>query len=169
MESSDKTCLHQSLFSLVGCARGSHTHPHPAAPQVKTTCNFGAPLWQLLHCAGLGYQIEHHLFPTISVCHLPAVSTIVMETAAEFGLPYHYYPSWFAAVHAHYEYLKEMGRNDIVFADQPPPVVPCAYPPRPLDAKRWVLDDVFFPPREDLRGPLRYVDEKERKQEKKFG
>ena len=43
--------------------------------QVKTTCNFGAPLWQLLHCAGLGYQIEHHLFPTISICHLPAVST----------------------------------------------------------------------------------------------
>ena len=40
-----------------------------------------------------------------------------------------------------------MGRNDIVFADQPAPVVPCAYPPRPLYAKRWVLDDVFYPPR----------------------
>ena len=33
------------------------------------------------------------------------------------------------------------------------------HPPRPLDAKRWVLDDVFFPPREDLRGPLADEDE----------
>lgn len=128
--------------------------------QVKTTCNFGAPMWQLLHCAGLGYQVEHHLFPTISVCHLPAVSTIVMETAAEFGLPYHYYSSWFAAVYAHYEYLNEMGRNDIVFSDQPRPVVPCAYPSRPLYSKRWVLDNILYPSREKLRGPLRYSNQK---------
>lgn len=132
--------------------------------QVKTTCNFGAPFWQLLHCAGLGYQIEHHLFPTISVCHLPAVSAIVMETCAEFGLPYHYYPSWFAAVYAHYEYLKEMGRKDIVFADQPPPQVPCAFPPRPLYTKRWKIDDVLYPEHTDLRGPLRHV-----QAEKKLG
>ena len=40
---------------------------------MKTTCDFDAPFWQLLHCGGLGFQIEHHLFPTISICHFPQV------------------------------------------------------------------------------------------------
>lgn len=124
--------------------------------QVKTTCNFGAPFWQLLHMGGLAFQIEHHLFPTISVCHLPDVSKIVMQACAEYGLPYNYYTSWWSAVLAHFNYLKDMGRNDIVFAGQPPPTTPCAYPPRPLYAKRWKIDNLMFPPHNELRGPLRY-------------
>ena len=51
---------------------------------MKTTCDFGAPFWQLLHCGGLAYQIEHHLFPTVSICHLPAVAEIVMQAATLF-------------------------------------------------------------------------------------
>jgi len=120
--------------------------------QVKTTCDFDAPFWQLLHCGGLGFQIEHHLFPTVSIAHFPQVSKIVMQACLDFGLPYHHYNSWGHAVVAHYEYLKEMGRSDIVFADQPAPVLPCAYPPRPLYAKRWKVDDILYPPHEDIRG-----------------
>ena len=90
---------------------GPNPTPSPNPNQVKTTCDFYAPFWQGLHCAGLGYQIEHHLFPTVSICHFPQVSKIVMQACADFGLPYHYYNSWGHAVVAHYEYLKEMGRR----------------------------------------------------------
>merc|ERR1719353_2377753 len=78
--------------------------------QVETTCNFYAPFWQLLHCAGLGFQVEHHLFPTVSICHFPEVSKIVMQ--------------------------------------------PCAYPPRPLYAKRWKADDILYPRHEEIRGKV---------------
>jgi linoleoyl-CoA desaturase len=37
---------------------------------------------------GINYQIEHHLFPSLSNEHLPRISPIVKQTCFEFGLPY---------------------------------------------------------------------------------
>ncbi|KAL6055315.1 heme binding [Balamuthia mandrillaris] len=37
---------------------------------------------------GMNYQIEHHLFPSVSHVHYPAVSQYVRETCKEFGVPY---------------------------------------------------------------------------------
>jgi len=37
---------------------------------------------------GMNYQIEHHLFPSVSHVHFPAISKYVEETAKEFNIPY---------------------------------------------------------------------------------
>jgi len=39
-------------------------------------------------CAGLQYQIEHHLFPGLCHVHYPAVSEAVREFCSKHGLPY---------------------------------------------------------------------------------
>jgi fatty acid desaturase len=39
-------------------------------------------------CAGLQYQIEHHLFPGLSHVHYPAVSEAVRELCKKHGLPH---------------------------------------------------------------------------------
>merc|ERR1712000_760428 len=51
-----------------------------------------ATLW-----GGMNFQIEHHLFPSVSHVHYPAISKIVRETCAEFNLPYTTH-SWFHAI-----------------------------------------------------------------------
>ena len=42
---------------------------------------------------GIQYQIEHHLFPTVSHCHYPAIASIVEKTCREFAIPYAS-PTW---------------------------------------------------------------------------
>ena len=55
--------------------------------QVRATANWAGPVWCFFF-GGINYQIEHHLFPTISHVHYPAIAPIVRETATEFGLRY---------------------------------------------------------------------------------
>ncbi|HSB62102.1 MAG TPA: acyl-CoA desaturase [Vicinamibacteria bacterium] len=56
--------------------------------QTATTVDFRTgPLGRLL-CAGLEYQIEHHLFPGLSHVHYPRVSGLVREFCRRNGLPY---------------------------------------------------------------------------------
>ena len=33
-------------------------------------------------------------------------------------------------------------------------MMPCAYPPRPLYAKRWKTDDILYPRHEEIRGKV---------------
>jgi linoleoyl-CoA desaturase len=61
---------------------------------------------------GLNRQIEHHLFPQVCHVHYPAIASIVYQTASQFDLPYHVYPSFGRAIHAHYDMLKLLGRKD---------------------------------------------------------
>jgi linoleoyl-CoA desaturase len=83
-----------------------------AIHQVLTTANFAARnrivTWMV---GGLNYQIEHHLFPRISHVHYPALSRIVQETCARFGLPYNYFPTTRMAIASHYRFMREMGRR----------------------------------------------------------
>ena len=58
---------------------------------------------------GLNFQIEHHLFPNICHVHYRKISSIVKETAAEFGLPYKSANSFIAALHSHLRLLKQLG------------------------------------------------------------
>ena len=37
---------------------------------------------------GINMQIEHHLFPSVSHMHYPAITDIVRRTCHEFGVPY---------------------------------------------------------------------------------
>lgn len=79
--------------------------------QLNTTSNF-APTNALLtwYCGGLNYQVEHHIFPSICHIHYPAISKIVRETAAEFGLPYRSVPSWREALSIHQRTMKKLSQ-----------------------------------------------------------
>jgi linoleoyl-CoA desaturase len=79
--------------------------------QVLTTSNF-SPKNKLFswYVGGLNYQIEHHLFPTMSHVHHKKISKIVEATAKEFGLPYNSQPTFLRALINHGKMLYAMGR-----------------------------------------------------------
>lgn len=82
-----------------------------AAHELYTTSNFATHnrfLTELV--GGLNFQIEHHLFPTVSHVHYPAISKIVKETAMEYGLPYNEQPTFTKALRSHFRTLKKLGR-----------------------------------------------------------
>lgn len=82
-----------------------------AVHQLKTTANF-APKSKLIswYVGGLNFQIEHHLFPKISHVHYPAISKIVKQACAEYGVPYIEYAKMRYAIASHVHFLKQMGR-----------------------------------------------------------
>ena len=57
--------------------------------QVRHSANFmnNWPIFTRIG-GGINYQIEHHLFPTLSNHKLPKISRIVKETCKEFNIPY---------------------------------------------------------------------------------
>lgn len=59
------------------------------AAQILTSINFRAGRIGSFFCSGLNYQIEHHLFPTVSPVHYPAISVMVRQFCADLGYPYH--------------------------------------------------------------------------------
>lgn len=83
-----------------------------AVHQVKTTANFATKnkiiSWIV---GGLNFQVEHHLFPRISHVHYPALSQIVQKTCDKFNLPYHNFPTMWAAILSHFRIIKKMGRK----------------------------------------------------------
>ena len=80
-----------------------------AAYQMHTTANFANrhPGWNW-YSGGLNHQIEHHLFPAMSHTHYAAIGPIVRRTGIEFGLPYHYFDTYGAALHSHYRHLRAL-------------------------------------------------------------
>lgn len=78
--------------------------------QLESTHNF-APNHYLVTTllGGLNYQIEHHLFPSISHVHYPQIAPIVQKTAKEFNYPYQCYPSFLTALWNHFHHLHCMG------------------------------------------------------------
>jgi linoleoyl-CoA desaturase len=82
-----------------------------AEHQLATTANF-APTNRLLtwYIGGLNYQVEHHLFPKVGHVHYPAITKIVQEVCAEFGVTHRVAPTLFSAMRAHFRYFRELGR-----------------------------------------------------------
>lgn len=86
---------------------------HWAVKQVIATANWcSGKMWANIMSGGLNHQIEHHLFPSMSVHLYPLISPVVRQTCAEFKLPYHDFPSFSSAWIAMATYLKELGRTD---------------------------------------------------------
>ena len=56
--------------------------------QCANTVNFRAGRIGRLLCSGVDYQIEHHLFPTISHVHYPKMSPYIQDFCAKLGYPY---------------------------------------------------------------------------------
>lgn len=82
-----------------------------AIHQVQTTANFATKnrliSWLV---GGLNFQIEHHLFPKVSHIHYPAISKIIKQTCAEYGIKYIEFPKMRHAIASHAMHLKKMGR-----------------------------------------------------------
>ncbi len=79
--------------------------------ELVTTANFAMHNRLLSwYVGGLNYQIEHHLFPKICSVHYPAISRIVRETAAKYGIPYNHHRTLFGAVRSHWATLKRLGQ-----------------------------------------------------------
>lgn len=81
--------------------------------QFLTTTNFTLrdPFFSNI-AGGLNYQIEHHLFPTVSHVHYKAISPIVKQTAEEFGIPYYCENNLTDALISHGNMLKKMGNME---------------------------------------------------------
>jgi linoleoyl-CoA desaturase len=67
------------------------------AIQTAGTVSFRTGFLGQFLCSGLEYQIEHHLFPSVSHVYYAEVSVVVREFCAEQGLPYRSY-SWATAL-----------------------------------------------------------------------
>ncbi|WP_234735716.1 fatty acid desaturase family protein [Tellurirhabdus bombi] len=95
-----------------------------AIHQVRTTANFGCPVWVSWFIGGLDFQVEHHLFPNISHVHYRALSKIVRRTAEDFDIPYNAKSSLLDALRSHVNMLKELGNGNAYheFAVQEAPV-----------------------------------------------
>ncbi len=58
---------------------------------------------------GINYQIEHHLFPSMSHMHYPRVAPIVQSWCAERGIPYVSHSSVFTAYGSFLRSMKFLG------------------------------------------------------------
>jgi len=85
--------------------------------QLNTTANFAMrsrlATWFF---GGLNYQVEHHLFPQICHIHYPAISSIVRNTAQEFGITYHENKTMWDAIRSHTKMLRLLGTNERLLA-----------------------------------------------------
>lgn len=60
----------------------------PLLLQTATTVNFRTGFVGRLYCAGVEYQIEHHLFPGMSHTHYPHIAPMVEAFCRRHGYPY---------------------------------------------------------------------------------
>lgn len=108
------------IFQLAHTVEEAH-HPLPndqgeiendwAIHQLNTTVNFSRNSKLLSwYVGGLNFQVEHHLFPTISHVHYPRIAPIVKATAEEFGIPYLENETFADAFMSHVNMLKSLGR-----------------------------------------------------------
>lgn len=82
--------------------------PHSwAEHQLITTADYAAdnPVVTFL-LGGFNLHVVHHLFPNVSHVHYPALTEIVKETAAEFGIEYRSY-SLGEALMSHWKLLRK--------------------------------------------------------------
>lgn len=80
--------------------------------QVKTTADFAPRNWlATFYMGGLNFQVEHHLFHHVSHVHYLAISHIVRETCAEYGVPYRCFGTVREAIGSHFRFLRQMGQR----------------------------------------------------------
>jgi len=108
------------IFQMAHTVEGTK-HPLPdehgtienawAIHQMETTTNFSMNNpFLTFYLGGLNYQVEHHLFPNICHVHYPALSPIVRQTAAEFGIPYLEKRTFMDGLRSHFNLLRNLGR-----------------------------------------------------------
>jgi len=102
-------CVGEAAFPLPSTDSGRIEQAW-AIHQAETTVDFArrnrVVAWLL---GGLNFQIEHHLFPTISHVNYPAISKLVEQTCRDFGVAYAEHRSFREGVIAHFRWLRRMG------------------------------------------------------------
>lgn len=88
-----------------------------AVHEMYTTADFGSS--KVLHylLGGLTFQVEHHLFPTISHVYYQDIAQIVQNTAKKFTIPYRCNPTIIGAIRSHFKFLKKMGQPAETFQE----------------------------------------------------
>jgi linoleoyl-CoA desaturase len=86
--------------------------------QFATTCNF-APRGKLFTwlIGGLNFQVEHHLLPNVCHIHYGELSKIVVDTAKEYGMPYHSNKTFASAIWEHTKMLRQLGTMQTIPSD----------------------------------------------------
>jgi linoleoyl-CoA desaturase len=83
-----------------------------AIHQLQSTANFAiSNKFVTWYTGSLNYQVEHHLFPSVSHVHYPSISPIVQQLCLQYDVPYHCYPSFTKAVASHFRHMKRLGRG----------------------------------------------------------
>jgi linoleoyl-CoA desaturase len=105
-------CVQEADFPMpIETATGPRMQTEWAVHQIHTTVDFARGSrtlsWLL---GGLNFQIEHHLFNRICHIHYPALSKVVEEACAEFGIRYVAHRTFWSALASHYHWLVEMGQ-----------------------------------------------------------
>jgi linoleoyl-CoA desaturase len=92
-----------------------------AIHEVETTADFAPNNVLVTWCiGGLNFQIEHHLFPKVSHIHYPAIRHIVQDVCREHQVAYCCHPTFWAAIRAHFHFLKKMGQPPVFVDNQTP-------------------------------------------------
>lgn len=85
-----------------------------AKSQVQTTLDYGHGSPAAAYLSGaLNYQSVHHLFPTVSQYHYPAITPVVMEVARKHGVKFNVVPTFVDAFKAHVQHLRDLGQEGI--------------------------------------------------------
>ena len=83
--------------------------------QLKTTVDYGYHSWLTTFLTGaLNYQSVHHLFPSVSQYHYPAIAPIVQQVADKWHVRVNYLPSFTDAIVMHLKHLQAMGISDVL-------------------------------------------------------
>lgn len=86
--------------------------------QIVTAQDFGpADPWCFFASGGLNLQIEHHLFPCVNHCHLPALQPKVKALCKKHGVPYNEASGYAEALKIHIEHTNAMGQYPFVDGD----------------------------------------------------
>lgn len=83
-----------------------------AEAQIKTTIDYAHEDALSTFLSGaLNYQTIHHLFPSVSQCHYPAITPIVMKIARKYGYEFTVFDGFRSALRAHLRHLKNLGQR----------------------------------------------------------
>lgn len=83
-----------------------------AVAQVVSSVDYSHRDWFTTFCCGaLNFQIEHHLFPTVSQYLYPQIAPIVMEVCKEYNVKYNYLPDYTTALKHHLKHLYNMSKK----------------------------------------------------------
>lgn len=67
--------------------------------------------WTTFCCGALNFQIEHHLLPSVSQYHYPAIAPIVRRVCERHGVKYNCLPNFYTAFYLHVKYLYQLGQK----------------------------------------------------------